>query len=62
MSFPENFLKQLEQYGELSEGEKQVFLEIFAGGKTRIEIAEELHISESNLIEDTLLLPMSEII
>lgn len=49
MSFPKDFLKQLEQYDELSQREEQVFLGIFACGKTRTEVTEALHISESNL-------------
>ncbi|MEH2281310.1 MAG: NACHT domain-containing NTPase [Nostoc sp.] len=49
MSIPEDFLKQLEQYSELSHREKEVFLEIFGLSKSRIHIAQELNISESNL-------------
>ncbi|QMS90073.1 NACHT domain-containing NTPase [Nostoc edaphicum CCNP1411] len=49
MSIPENFLKQLEQYSELSHREKEVFLEIFGRSKNRIHVAQELNISESNL-------------
>ncbi len=49
MSIPENFLKQLEQYSELSHREKEVFLEIFGRSKNRVKVAQELNISESNL-------------
>ncbi|MBE8970698.1 NACHT domain-containing NTPase [Nostocales cyanobacterium LEGE 12452] len=49
MSIPENFLKQLEQYSELSHREKEVFVEIFGLSKNRIHVAQELNISESNL-------------
>ncbi|MEH2114253.1 NACHT domain-containing protein [Nostoc sp.] len=49
MSIPEDFLKQLEQYSELSHREKQVFLEIFGRSKNRVNVAQELNISESNL-------------
>lgn len=49
MSIPEDFLKQLEQYSELSHREKEVFLEIFGRSKNRIHVAQELNISESNL-------------
>ncbi|WP_315788811.1 helix-turn-helix transcriptional regulator [Fischerella sp. JS2] len=49
MSIPEDFLKQLEQYTELSNREKEVFLEIFARGKSRIHVTQELNISKSNL-------------
>ncbi|MBC6434763.1 hypothetical protein FM036_31860 [Nostoc sp. HG1] len=49
MSIPEDFLKQLEQYSELSHREKEVFLEIFGLSKSRIHVAQELNISESNL-------------
>ncbi|MCP6759080.1 MAG: NACHT domain-containing protein [Fischerella sp. CENA71] len=49
MSIPEDFLKQLDQYTELSNREKEVFLEIFARGKSRVYVTQELNISESNL-------------
>lgn len=49
MSIPENFLKQLEQYSELSHREKEVFVEIFGLSKSRIHVTQELNISESNL-------------
>ncbi len=49
MSFPEDFLKQLEPYAELSPQEKKVFLEIFARGKSRVEVTEALYMSKSNL-------------
>ncbi|MFB2769212.1 NACHT domain-containing protein [Pelatocladus sp. BLCC-F211] len=49
MSIPEDFLKQLDQYTELSNREKEVFLEIFARGKSRVHVTQELNISESNL-------------
>ena len=49
MSFPEDFLKQLEQYAELSNREKEVFLKIFTSGKSRVEVTQALYISESNL-------------
>ncbi|MBE8998461.1 NACHT domain-containing protein [Nostoc sp. LEGE 12447] len=49
MSIPEDFLKQLEQYSELSHREKEVFLEIFGLSKSRVHVAQELNISESNL-------------
>ncbi|MEH2157976.1 NACHT domain-containing protein [Nostoc sp.] len=49
MSIPEDFLKQLEQYTELSHREKEVFLEIFGRSKNRVNVAQELNISESNL-------------
>lgn len=49
MSIPEDFLKQLEQYSELSQREKEVFVEIFGRSKNRVHVAQELNISESNL-------------
>ncbi|MDF5707142.1 MAG: NACHT domain-containing NTPase [Nostoc sp. S4] len=49
MSIPEDFLKQLEQYSELSHREKEVFLEIFGRSKNRVQVTQELNISESNL-------------
>ncbi|MHC0064639.1 NACHT domain-containing protein [Nostoc sp. UIC 10890] len=49
MSISEDFLKQLEQYSELSHREKEVFLEIFGRSKNRVNVAQELNISESNL-------------
>ncbi|MEH2105310.1 NACHT domain-containing protein [Nostoc sp.] len=49
MSIPEDFLKQLEQYSELSHREKEVFLEIFGRSKSRVHVTQELNISESNL-------------
>ncbi|MFN6537061.1 MAG: NACHT C-terminal helical domain 2-containing protein [Nostoc sp. EkiNYC01] len=49
MSIPEDFLKQLEEYSELSHREKEVFVEIFGCSKNRVQVAQELNISESNL-------------
>lgn len=49
MSLPEDFLKQLEQYRELSNREKEVFIEIFGRGKSRVEVAQTLNICDSNL-------------
>ncbi|MEH1856808.1 MAG: NACHT domain-containing NTPase [Nostoc sp.] len=49
MSIPEDFLKQLEQYSELSHREKEVFLKIFSRSKSRVHVVQELNISESNL-------------
>jgi predicted NACHT family NTPase len=49
MSIPEDFLKQLEQYSELSHREKEVFLEIFGCSKSRVQVAQESNISEGNL-------------
>ncbi|MBD1938227.1 NACHT domain-containing protein [Microcoleus sp. FACHB-68] len=49
MSLPEDFLTQLEQYGELSQGEREVFVAIFSHGKSRVEVTQALHISDSNL-------------
>ncbi|MEH1949657.1 MAG: NACHT domain-containing NTPase [Nostoc sp.] len=49
MSIPEDFLKELEQYSELSHREKEVFVEIFGLSKSRVHVAQELNISESNL-------------
>ncbi|QDL11986.1 transcriptional regulator [Brasilonema octagenarum UFV-E1] len=49
MSLPEGFLTQLEQYSELSQREKEVFLEIFARGKSRVQVTQALNISDSNL-------------
>ncbi|MBD2521217.1 NACHT domain-containing NTPase [Nostoc sp. FACHB-133] len=49
MSIPEDFLKQLEQYSELSHREKEVFLEIFGRSKNRVHVTQELNISQSNL-------------
>nr|MDZ8207395.1 hypothetical protein [Dendronalium sp. ChiSLP03b] len=49
MSIPEDFLKQQEQYSELSHLQKQVFLEIFGRSKSRVHVTQELNISESNL-------------
>ncbi|WP_200929824.1 hypothetical protein [Nostoc piscinale] len=49
MSIPEDFLKQLEQYTELSHRQKEVFLEIFGRSKSRVQVTQELNISESNL-------------
>jgi hypothetical protein len=49
MSLPEDFLTQLEEYGELSTRERGVFLEIFALGKSRVEVTLALGIFESNL-------------
>ncbi|MBW4624244.1 MAG: NACHT domain-containing NTPase [Brasilonema octagenarum HA4186-MV1] len=49
MSLPEIFLTQLEQYSELSQREKEVFLEIFGRGKSRVQVTQALNISDSNL-------------
>ncbi|MEA5551867.1 NACHT domain-containing NTPase [Anabaena cylindrica UHCC 0172] len=49
MSLPENFLKQLEQYSELSNREKEVFIKIFGSGKSRVQVTQTLNISDSNL-------------
>ncbi|OCQ96830.1 hypothetical protein BCD64_14595 [Nostoc sp. MBR 210] len=49
MSISEDFLKQLEQYSELSQREKEVFVEIFGRSKSRVQVTQELNISESNL-------------
>ena len=49
MSLPEDFLKQLEQYSELSNREKEVFIEIFGRGKSRVQVAQTLNICDSNL-------------
>ncbi len=49
MSLLEDFLTQLPQYSELSSREKEIFLEIFGYGRSRVEVTEALHISESSL-------------
>ena len=49
MSLPEDFLTQLEQYEELSQRERDVFLEMFGYGKSRVQVAQHLNISESAL-------------
>ena len=49
MSLPTDFLTQLEQYSELSNREKAVFLEIFGNGKSRVQVTQALNISDSNL-------------
>jgi predicted NACHT family NTPase len=49
MSLPEDFLTQLEQYSELSPGEKTVFLAIFGRDLSRVQATQELIISESSL-------------
>ncbi|MBW4423858.1 MAG: NACHT domain-containing protein [Nostoc desertorum CM1-VF14] len=49
MSLPKDFLTQLKQYSELSNREKAVFLEIFGNGKSRVQVAQVLNISNSNL-------------
>ena len=49
MSLPRDFLTQLEQYSELSNREKAVFLEIFGNGKSRVQVTQALNISNSNL-------------
>jgi hypothetical protein len=49
MSLPRDFLTQLEQYSELSNREKAVFLEIFGNGKSRVKVTQALNISDSNL-------------
>ncbi|MEH2250791.1 NACHT domain-containing protein [Nostoc sp.] len=49
MSLPQDFLTQLEQYSELSNREKAVFLEIFSSGKSRVQVTQALNISDSNL-------------
>ena len=49
MSLPEDFLTQLEQYSELSPGERTVFLVIFGRDLSRVQATQELIISESSL-------------
>jgi predicted NACHT family NTPase len=49
MSLPEDFLTQLEQYAELSPGERTVFLAIFGRDLSRVQATQELIISESSL-------------
>lgn len=49
MLLPRDFLTQLEQYSELSNREKVVFLEIFGNGKSRVQVTQRLNISDSNL-------------
>lgn len=49
MSLPKDFLTQLEQYSELSNREKAVFLEIFSSGKSRVQVTQTFNISDSNL-------------
>jgi hypothetical protein len=49
MSLPRDFLTQLEQYSELSNREKAVFLEIFSSGKSRVQVTQTFNISDSNL-------------
>ncbi|QMS90017.1 NACHT domain-containing NTPase [Nostoc edaphicum CCNP1411] len=49
MSLPRDFLTQLEQYSELSNREKAVFLEIFSSGKSRVQVTQAFNISNSNL-------------
>ncbi|QLE44046.1 NACHT domain-containing NTPase [Nostoc sp. C052] len=49
MSLPKDFFTQLEQYSELSNREKAVFVEIFGNSKSRVEVTQAFHISESNL-------------
>ncbi|MEH2259215.1 NACHT domain-containing protein [Nostoc sp.] len=49
MLLPRDFLTQLEQYSELSNREKAVFLEIFSSGKSRVQVTQALNISNSNL-------------
>jgi hypothetical protein len=49
MSLPKDFFTQLEQYSELSNKEKAVFAEIFGNSKSRVEVTQAFHISESNL-------------
>ncbi|MHC5774956.1 NACHT domain-containing protein [Nostoc sp.] len=49
MSLPRDFLTQLEQYSELSNREKAVFLEIFGNGKSRVQVTQTFNISNSNL-------------
>ncbi len=49
MWLPEDFLTQLAQYSELSPREKEILLEIFGYGRSRVEVTEALHISESSL-------------
>lgn len=49
MSLPKDFFTQLEQYSELSNREKAVFVEIFCNSKSRVEVTQAFHISESNL-------------
>jgi predicted NACHT family NTPase len=49
MSLPVDFLQQIEQYSELSNREKEVFIEIFGRGNSRVQVAQTLSISESNV-------------
>ncbi|MGF2037927.1 MAG: NACHT domain-containing NTPase [Nostoc sp. CmiVER01] len=49
MSLPKDFFTQLEQYSELSNREKAVFVEIFGNSKSRVEVTQTLNISDSNL-------------
>jgi predicted NACHT family NTPase/DNA-binding CsgD family transcriptional regulator len=49
MSLPEDFLTQLKEYEELSQRERDVFLEMFGHGKSRVQVAQYLNISESAL-------------
>ncbi|WP_414859124.1 NACHT C-terminal helical domain 2-containing protein [Nostoc sp. KVJ3] len=66
MSLPRDFLTQLEQYSELSNREKAVFLEIFGNGKSRLLVNclnSDCNISDKirQKIEHNLLLPISKI-
>lgn len=47
MSFPEQLLTELAREKQLADRETEVFLALFGGGKTRLEIAERLHVQES---------------
>lgn len=47
MSFPKDFLTEIAHEKELTEKETEVFLSLFADGKSRVEIATALHIGES---------------
>lgn len=47
MSFSELFLAELSKEKQLTDRETEVFLTLFGEGKTRLEIAERLHVQES---------------
>lgn len=47
MSFPEPFLTELAKEKQLAERETEVFLALFGKRKTRLEIAQSLHVQES---------------
>ncbi len=47
MSFPKPFLIELAREKQLADREAEVFLALFGEGKTRLEIAQQLHVQES---------------